>query len=113
MSPCLVDEAGAVLLPRLEWARDIWGRTRGLMFRAVLAPDQGMLIEPCSSIHTCFMRFAIDVVYLSADHEVIRVVPALGPWRISLEPRARAVLELAAHRAAELGIAAGRRLRPE
>lgn len=109
----LLDDSGHLLLPRLEWARDVWGRTRGLMFRAALAADQGMLIEPCSSIHTCFMRFPIDVIYLGPDYEVIRVVPALGPWRISLEPRAQAVLELAAGQAAALGISAGRRLRPE
>ena len=73
-----------------------WERMRGLLGRAGLAPGEGLLIERCSSIHTCFMRFAIDVVYLDADWRVVKKVRRLAPWRFSGCRRAAHTLELAA-----------------
>ena len=83
------------------------GRGLGLMFRAVLAPGEGMWIAPCGSIHTFFMRFPIDAVFLDRRHRVVRVYPGLRPWRIvPWVRRAFGVVELPA------GTVAAMRLEP-
>jgi hypothetical protein len=55
-----------------------------------------LAIAPCNSIHTFFMRFTIDVLFVRRDGEVARVALAVRPWRIALSPRAHAVVEMAA-----------------
>jgi uncharacterized membrane protein (UPF0127 family) len=83
---------------------------RGLLGRAALAAGEGLLIRPASAIHTFFMRFAIDVVFIDRDGVVLRVVPALRPWRLAARRGARSVLELPAGEAAARGIGPGDRL---
>ena len=59
-------------------------------------PSEGLWIVPCPMIHTFFMRFAIDVLFLSRDLTVVRVMEGLKPWRLSpWVLRAHSVLELA------------------
>ncbi|TMC86002.1 MAG: DUF192 domain-containing protein [Chloroflexi bacterium] len=58
------ERTGKVLAESLEMPRTMFGRGIGLMFRTALAPGRGMWINPCSSIHMMFMRFAIDAVFL-------------------------------------------------
>lgn len=83
-------------------------RLVGLLGRRALAPEQALLIVPCNNVHTFFMRFAIDVVFLDREGVVLSVVPALLPWRVAAAWRAHACLELAAGGAARLGLAPGR-----
>lgn len=72
-------------------------RLIGLMGRERMDEFDGMLLNPCNSIHTFFMRFAIDVVFLNKNFEVIRVIENLPPWRATRPYfRASQVLELAA-----------------
>lgn len=98
----------------IERANSIWRRTVGLMGRRGLPEATGLLIEPCGSVHTSFMRFPIDVVYLDRDGRVVKVVPALKPWRMSFGGRrAKSTLELAAGEADRLGVVAGMQLRLE
>ena len=85
-------------------------RMRGLLGRRDLAPEEGILLKPASSVHTWFMRFPIDVVFLDRDMSVLRVVPRLGPWRWAGRRRAAAVLELAAGESERRGIEVGHRL---
>lgn len=61
-------------------------RLLGLMFRRTLRQGHGMLLTPCTSIHTAFMRFAIDVVYLDAEFRVLSIHTQLKPWRLSWGP---------------------------
>ena len=71
------------------------------MGRRELAPGEGLLLKPTPSIHTWFMRFPIDAVFLDADLRVLDVKPHLRPWRFAGRRHTRAVLELAggeAHR---------------
>ena len=75
-----------------------------------LDAGQGMWIAPCESVHTFFMRFAIDVVYLSRDLKVRKVRKAVGPWRVSACLMAHSVLELPAGTAVETGTEAGDQL---
>lgn len=80
-----------------EQARSFVARGRGLMGRTDLAPGAGMLIDPCSSIHTFFMRFPIDVIFINRAHQVVGLHPAMPPGRPYAGARgARAVIELPA-----------------
>lgn len=86
-----------VLAERCEVARTFWARGLGLMGRAELQPGQGLLILPCSSIHTFFMRFPIDVLFLDRHNGVVGVQQAMPPNRpFAGARRARAVVELPA-----------------
>jgi uncharacterized protein len=72
-------------------------RLKGLMFRTRPLHEEGLLITPCNSIHMCFMFFSIDVVFLSKQNEVIKVVHNLKPWRFVLPVKgAYSTLELTA-----------------
>ena len=85
-------------------------RMRGLLGRRGLESGEGLLLRPAPSVHTFFMRFAIDVVFLARDGEVMKVVPSLRPWRTAAARRAKAVLELPAGEADRRGIHPGIRL---
>jgi len=89
-----------VLVPRLQLAATFWTRFRGLQFRSELPPDEGLLIVPCRSIHTHWMRFAIDVIMIDPEGSVLQVRRAVRPWRACSGPgQTRAVLELPAETA--------------
>jgi uncharacterized membrane protein (UPF0127 family) len=85
-------------------------RLRGLLGRASLPQGEGLLIRPAPSIHTLFMRFPIDAVFLDAELRVLGVDEALAPWRAAGRRGARAVLELPAGAAARAGVREGERL---
>lgn len=79
----LVNESrGSELGDRVEVARSFWSRGRGLMLRRRLEQGAGMVIDPCSSIHTFWMRFPIDVLYVNREHQVVRADEAMRPWRV-------------------------------
>ncbi len=79
------------------------GRTRGLLGRRGLEPGEGLWLRPCRQVHTMFMRFAIDAVFLDRELTVVGVCSPLAPWRLSpIFWRARSCLELAAGAAAWL-----------
>ena len=84
------------LAPHLDRASNPFSRFLGLMGRSRLEEGGGLLIEPCSSIHTFFMRFPIDVVFIDRDSRVVRMAENVKPWRIMLGGKgAHAVVELA------------------
>ena len=84
-----------------------FSRLRGLMGRRGLAPGEGLMLRPTPSIHTCFMRFPIDAVFLDADLRVLDVKPHLRPWRFAGRRHTRAVLELPGGEAQRLRLRAG------
>ena len=86
-------------------------RFAGLMFRKKLSPAMGLYLAPCNSVHMCFMRFAIDVVYLDKEYNIIKVVNHLQPWiGFSICKKAWAVLEMTAGEAERCGLEVGKRL---
>ena len=85
-------------------------RRRGLLGRDGLPPDHALLIAPCSSIHTWFMRFPIDVIFVRRDGLVLKTSAAIPPWRMAFGWRAHAVVELAAGALARAGVKPGDRL---
>lgn len=94
----------------VEVADTFLRRLVGLLGRAGLPPGNALLIRPCSSVHTCFMRFPIDVVFVDSDLTVLRVAAGLKPWRMAWCPGAAAVLEMGAGEAALQGLRPGARL---
>jgi len=89
-------------------ARSFTQRLVGLLGRAGLGPGEALLLEPCSSVHTAFMRFAIDVVYVDRTGKVVKVVPELRPFRASGVLRgARSVIELPSGTIAATGTVPG------
>jgi uncharacterized membrane protein (UPF0127 family)/CheY-like chemotaxis protein len=85
-------------------------RMRGLMGRRELPPRAGMLLRPAPAIHSAFMRFALDALFLDVDLRVLRAVDELRPWRAAAQRGAHAVLELAAGERARCGAEVGDRL---
>jgi uncharacterized protein len=85
-------------------------RMRGLLGRSNLPQGEGILLRPAGSIHTFFMRFPIDVVFLNEEGVVVEVVPRLQPWRAAGVKGACSVLELPAGEAESRGIEVGAKL---
>lgn len=86
-----------VLAEQAHRARTFGARLKGLMFSPGPRPGEALVIEPCTSVHTCFMRVPIDVLLASREGRVLGVVHGLRPWRLSpWFPRARYVVELPA-----------------
>lgn len=95
-------------------ARSFWARGRGLMLRKGLEAGEGLFIDPCSSIHTLWMRFPIDVVYVDRRHRVVRLSEAMRPWRLGpVRTRGKYVVELPAGTIACSGTQVGDQLRLE
>jgi uncharacterized protein len=100
--------SGAVLARRVERAVTMRARLRGLLGRTGLAEGDALAIEPCTSLHTFFMGFAIDALFLSRDGRVIRAIPDLRPWRATrIYPRAALAVELPAGTLARTGTREG------
>jgi uncharacterized membrane protein (UPF0127 family) len=85
-------------------------RLRGLMRRKCLPLGEGLLLVPAPSIHTAFMRFSIDVVFLDRDLRVLKMVRSLAPWRTA-GARAHSTLELASGEVDRRGVQVGDVLR--
>ena len=101
---------GAPLCERCTIAAGPWSRMRGLLGRSSLPADEGLLLRPCSSIHTWFLRFAIDVVFLDGNLTVLDVRNEVRPGRLAWHRGAAATLELAAGACARAGLRPGDRL---
>ncbi len=102
---------GRTLVQRLQRAETFGTRLAGLMFRPEMATGEGLLLTPCKGIHTFFMRFCIDVVYLDGDMQVIAAFPEVKPWRVLPQmARAACVLEMAPGVLSESGTRAGHAL---
>ena len=84
----------------------------GLLAHRRLGETEGLLLQPGGSIHTIGMRFGIDALFLDADLVILKVVAHIRPLRIARAPRdTRAVLEMAAGRAAMCALRPGMQLR--
>ncbi len=91
----------AVVAEQVTLADGFWSRFKGLMLRKQLADGEGLLLTGTSSVHTALMRFPIDVVFLDKQHAVVKVVPALKPYRVAFS-RGSSTLELPAGQAGEI-----------
>jgi len=85
-------------------------RRRGLLQHDALDPSSALVLSPCFAIHTAFMRFPIDVLFVDGQGVVRRVVSDLPAWRMAVDVRARTVIEFAAGVLARHGVRAGDRV---
>ncbi len=69
------------LAGRAELADNFSKRLQGLMFKAELLSGQGLIIQPCNMIHTHFMRFPIDALFLDGDKKILHIIESMPPWR--------------------------------
>jgi uncharacterized membrane protein (UPF0127 family) len=86
---------GTELATNAWQARGFLTRLVGLLGRSSLQPGEALVLKPCNSVHTAFMRFPIDVVYVDRAERVVKVAPELKPFRVSAALRTSAsVIEL-------------------
>lgn len=96
-----------LLLPRVARTETAWERARGLLARPAPAEGEGLLITPCNSVHTCFMGFGIDVIFLDRDNVVVKIIRRMQPFRFAMALGSWSVLEIQAGGAERAGIEQG------
>ena len=101
---------GEVVCERCSVAATASSRLKGLLGHSGLERGEGLLLRPASSIHTFFMRFPIDVVFLDRALVVVAVADRIEPWRAASQRGANAVLELPAGESSRRGITVGDQL---
>jgi uncharacterized protein len=101
---------GHVLATDLEPAFDSPRRREGLLRHMGIARARAMILAPCAAIHTFFMQFPIDVVFVRRDGEVTKVCSRVRPWRAAFSSGAFAAIELAPGAAGDSGVRPGDRL---
>jgi uncharacterized protein len=107
----LVNEStAATVASRVELALDRGSRRRGLLGRLWMPPTSAIVLSPCWMIHTAFMQFRIDVLFVDAHGRVVQVIRDMRPWRLAMSTRARMVIELAAGVATQRDINVGDRV---
>ena len=107
----LHDENGTVLIGRVECAESFGERVRGLIGRKPPGKGGAMYIADCPAVHTFMMGFDLDLVFLTEDMAVCRIVRGVVPCRIVLGGRkARSIVEIEAGYLPEKGIEEGARL---
>ena len=107
----LIDAAtGTIIADDVKTAFDSTSRRQGLLGCETWPEGRALVLAPCAAVHTCFMRFPIDVVFVDRAGRVRKVIEHLRAWRIAASPRAFAAIEMAAGSAAAAGIRPGTRL---
>jgi uncharacterized protein len=102
--------AGQILAVTLIPAFDRTTRNKGLLGRRSLEKGSAMILAPCSSVHTVFMKFAIDIIFVARDGRVVKICERCRPWRLALGLGAFAVVELPAGAVEPSGTRVGDRL---
>src|ERR671937_234695 len=106
-----IESDGGVVCERCVVADSFRLRLRGLLGRREIGSDEGLLLVGSPSIHTSFMQFPIDVVFLDRELGVIGLKENMKPWRIAGRRKAKHILELRSGEAARRNVGAGARLR--
>ncbi len=73
----------AMIASRVSIARNPWSRFRGLMLRRSLPEGHALILDPGNGIHSFFMRFAFDAIFVDADWTVRYIVRGMRPWRMT------------------------------
>ncbi|HBT20657.1 MAG TPA: DUF192 domain-containing protein [Peptococcaceae bacterium] len=103
---------GKTVAEKVSVAKSFLKRAKGLLFSPPLKENRGLWIEPCNAVHTFFMSYDIDVIFLSENCEVLHIIESMKPWKISkIVPESKAVLELPAGTAKRIPINIGDRFR--
>mgnify|MGYP001269074636 CR=1 FL=1 len=91
-------------------ASNMFERMRGLLGRTALNAREAFWLSPCNAIHTAFMKYPIDVVFMSGTGEVKKIVLCVMPWSMTCCWKAHSVLEMCAGATLDLGIQVGSQL---
>lgn len=75
---------GKIICQKMIMAESMFSRMKGLMFSNSLPGCDGFLIKPCNSIHTFFMLYSLDVIFLDKNFKIVKVIYNLVPWRMTL-----------------------------
>jgi uncharacterized membrane protein (UPF0127 family) len=102
--------AGRVVASSLETAFDSDTRNKGLLGRDGLPPGHALIIAPTNLVHTFFMRFALDLLFVRRDGTVVKAKSSVPAWRIAGALRGYAVIEMAAGELSRSGTETGDRL---
>jgi len=105
----VVERTQRELAATVDEAAGLWGSFMGLMFKRGIPPRTGMIFRPAMGIHTFFMRFDLDLVYLDKQDVVTKVRTNMGPWRLDFTTAA-ACIELNGGEATDAGLQVGDRL---
>jgi uncharacterized membrane protein (UPF0127 family) len=101
---------GRVVARHVELALTRNTRNKGLLGRDGLPADHALVLAPCTSVHTWFMRFAIDVIFVRRSGEVVKTRAAVPAWRLLGALGAYATIELPSGAIAQSGVERGHRL---
>jgi uncharacterized membrane protein (UPF0127 family) len=105
---------GGILAGRARICDSAFSRFCGLMLRASLPEDEGIVLSPCGSVHMALMRFSIDVLYLDRAGRVVKLVRRLRPYRVSFGGRhAHSAIEIPSGSIERLGVLEGDEIRME
>lgn len=96
-----------VIIERAFVAKSLISRLKGLMFRKSIPKDEALVFYKASCIHTCFMKFAIDLVYLDKDNKIMKIYNSLNPWRLACCLGSKTTLELAGGTASQAALRLG------
>lgn len=114
MKKITIKKDDIAVIPDVEVADNFFTRFRGLMFRKSISDGYGLLIKPCNQIHMFNMKFPLDIIYLSADNEVVHIDENIQPGKIGKTIKAAVcVVEVNAFTCKNVGIAVGDKLTVE
>ena len=80
---CINETTGKLIANDLEMKASFLGRLVGLLGKKGLKAGQGIVLKPCKQVHTFFMAFAIDVVFISKDFTVLKIIKNMKAWHFS------------------------------
>jgi len=87
--------SGQILAHKCKYADSILKRFKGLMFSKKFQDSDGLILRPCNSIHTFFMNFPIDAIFIGKQDDIVAVYRNVRPWRLTpVYFSAKMVLEL-------------------
>lgn len=108
MAQLILKNKNTIVTTHLEVADKFFKRMVGLLGRKQISDKEVLWIHRCNSIHTFFMNFAIDAVFVGADLKVTKICHSLPPWRLTIPNfKSKSVLEMKAGVAKQLGIQIG------
>lgn len=76
-------QKNTVLAENVIMADTILKRMKGLLGSREIKKGYALILNPCNSIHTFFMRFSIDVIFLNKNHQAIKIIHSIKPFRLS------------------------------
>ncbi len=80
----IIKKEGEEIYNNVKVANKVFDRMLGLMFSDFDSSFGGLIIEPCNSIHTFFMKFNLDIIFLSKENKVLKIIENIPPWRMTL-----------------------------